>query len=216
MRSRLETDRPERLVDSIDPLDLPKETARLPAWSDRAARAVDYLLTHWTAQHAARRDPAVIAELESSMAGILEETSPPPGFADRWRALYDALEARRRSLADVEPERIVRMRHVEGILEHLREQGPKSQIDLIRELELPVSRARMSQIVSLMETNGLIEVSRHGRETRVSLPASATASSSPTASGASRASASAGRSDIAGAPRPRTTRSLLNPEPRAA
>lgn len=197
MKSPLESERPERLVDTLEPHDLVSEVERLGAWSERATRATDYLLVHWTAQHAARRDAAAIAELESVIGTILDDSRPPSVFAERWRGLYDALEARRRSLAAADPERIRRMRHVAPILEHL-ENGPCSQVDLIRALTLPVSPGRMSQIASLLEANGLVEVTRHGREVRLALPTGVP----PVAPVA----ASTGR--------PRTTRSLLSSEPR--
>jgi hypothetical protein len=160
----LDSQRPERLVDELDVEGLVAAVRKLDGWSERRLGAVDYVLRHWMAQVAARQDARSVAELQSAVGRILELRPPPDPYGHRWRALDDALEARRLTLAARDPERVAGMRHVSVILDHLRQAGPTKQGDLLHRLGLDISISRLSQIVSLMEAHGLVEVERRGRE----------------------------------------------------
>ena len=167
---RLDSQRPERLVNELDTESLIEAVLAIDQWSERRLGAVDYVLSHWTAQMAARQDARSVAELQSVIGQILERRPPPDPYAHRWRALDDALEARRLTLATRDPERVMGMRHVLPILEHLRKEGPTRQGDLLGRLRLGVSVSRLSQIVKVMEANGLVEVEQRGRESFLRLP----------------------------------------------
>jgi len=164
---KLDSARPERLVGELDAEGLLSAVLELDEWSERRLGAVDYVLGHWTAQMAARRDARSVAELQSAIGQILEQRPPPEPYKHRWHAFDDALEARRLTLAARDPERIAEMKHARPILEHLRQEGPTRQGDLIRQVGLDISVSRLSQIVSLMEAHGLVEVERRGRESFV-------------------------------------------------
>lgn len=163
-RSVLDTHRPERLVDELDEDSLLEAVLAVDAWSERTLDTVDYVLRHWTAQFAARQDARSVAALQSMLGTIVERRPPPEPYSHRWRALDDTLEARRLTLAARDPERVTGLKHVGPILDYLREAGPVRQGDLREMLGLGISVSRLSQIVSLMEANGLVEVERRGRE----------------------------------------------------
>lgn len=190
----LDGHRPERLVDELDTGGLLDAVLGIDAWSERRLGAVDYVLRHWTAQFAARNDARSVAELQSLIGHILERRPPPEPYAHRWRALDDALEARRLTLAARDPGRVAGLKHVSRILDHLRDAGPTRQGDLREQLGLDISISRLSQIVSLMEAHGLVEIEQRGRENFVR------------AAGAARPARS---EPHAAPPRERTTRSLL-------
>ena len=161
---KLDSQRPERLVNELDAESLIEAVLAIDRWSERRLGAVDYVISHWTAQMAARQDARSVAELQSVIGQILERRPPPDPYAHRWRALDDALEARRLTLAARDPERVMGMRHVVPILEHIRKKGPTRQGDLLGRLRLGVSVSRLSQIVKVMEAHGLVEVEQRGRE----------------------------------------------------
>ena len=160
----LDTQRPERLVNELDAGGLIAAVLAIDRWSERRLAAVDYVLSHWTAHIAARQDARSVAELQSVIGQILERRSPPDSYGHRWHALDDTLEARRLTLAARDPEHVMGMRHVRSILDHLHNEGPTRQGDLLERLRLGVSVSRLSQIVKVMEAHGLVEVEQRGRE----------------------------------------------------
>ena len=176
---RLDSQRPERLVNELDAESLIEAVLAIDQWSERRLGAVDYVLSHWMAQMAARHDARSVAELQSVIGQILERRPPPDPYAHRWRALDDALEARRLTLTARDPERVMEMRHVLPILEHLRKEGPTSQGDLLGRLRLGVSVSRLSQIVKVMEAHGLIEVEQRGRESFLRAAATSSVDAAP-------------------------------------
>lgn len=200
MASILDTHRPEALLDQLDTAGLVDAALDGTGWSPERLQAVDYILYCWQARFVAGQDARSVAELQAAIGRLLERGLPPAPYADRWRALDDALEARRLTLVARDARHVTGMKHVRRILDHLRDSPGTRQGDLLQQLELGVSVSRLSQIVSLMEANGLIDIAREGRESFLSLSAGATERDRTPAAADARAS---------GAPRERTTRSLL-------
>lgn len=176
----LDRQRPEMLIDSVEPLALAQAVEALDCWGERHLNVVDDVLTNWAAQYIARpADSDGLANLESSIARVLDSPasraagwhgSRPESvsdFAARWRGLLDAVRARQIKVNRRDPERIMALMHVADIKARI-ETGTHKQSDLARQLDL--SPSRLSQVLSLMESNGLIERKSAGREKLLSVP----------------------------------------------
>ena len=166
----LDTERPERLVDELPLEELVREVASIEDWTDNQIETVDYLLTNWTAQYTARTDEESVATLASAIAVICESPSLPEAESHRWGALDAVLESRRLELATRDPARVLGYRHVRAILDHLQQHGACTQAAILENLHLPITRSRLSQIINLMESHGLVTVRGRGRGQLVATP----------------------------------------------
>ena len=184
--TQLDLDRtgPERLLDEAEPEGFAATIEAFDNWTPRRLALVDDVLTGWVAEYIARprdRDGLIAlqgaierilqapASRSESMGGVGETSSAT--YAIRWKGFSDAIEARDITLAEREPERVLHLRHVAEIVEMASESGEISQRDVQARLQL--SPSRLSQVLALMESHGLIERRTAGRDKFVSLPVAA-------------------------------------------
>ena len=176
----LDRTRPEALIDYATPLELARAVETITEWTPRRLTVVDEVLSNWVADTIARpNDEEGLAALESGIARILDapasraaginqvEPDDAPQFAQRWRAFSDAVRARHLKVEERAPERVRGMKHVSTI-ENLIRSGAAKQSEIQSKMQLTPSR--LSQVLSLMESNGLIERRSEGKEKIVSVP----------------------------------------------
>ena len=176
--ANLDQVRPEALIDKFDPIDLARAVEALDAWTPRRIGVVDDVLSNWVPDAIARpNDVEGLAALQSGIlriidasasrkeAGIEHEPATTKDFVQRWNGYADAIAARHLKLEERAPERIRKLKHVAEI-EAMLADGPIEQSDIQRQVSLTPSR--LSQVLSLMESNGMIERESVGKKKRVS------------------------------------------------
>lgn len=140
---------------------------------------LDAYLQHWTLMLLQRlQDPegvqdmlslcAIAADLADGMA-----EAHASAMRQRWSALSDLLEGKRRALQASRREVPVALKHEGTILQRIAqsEGGRVRQQDLATHLQL--SKGRISQILGLMESRGLVTRQRQGQDSWVSQAPSA-------------------------------------------
>ncbi len=173
---------PERLLDESDPGALAAAVEAIDAWTPRRLSLVDDVLTGWVAEFIARpHDREGLIALQSAIERVLharssraesmhEDDQHASTYARRWKAFSDAIEARDITLAERDPNRVRGLRHVADIETMLQSRGEVSQREVQEQLEL--SPSRLSQVLALMESHGLIVRRTAGRERFVARAAS--------------------------------------------
>lgn len=154
---------PEWLVDSAAPPVLLAAARRAKRWDDAVAATLDHVLCQWTRNACARHDDRDgLLDLHDTVGRFIDiarERRVP--LAARWQVLLDLLEAHRIVLAARDPERVRRRAHVDRILAKLAGGGEVEQKALRAALDL--SESRLAQLLSLMETHGLVARRKQGR-----------------------------------------------------
>lgn len=163
------------LIDKSTPQQLSATIRRLKEWDARALDCANRMLTVWTQAAIARpNDQQGIAELQRLIHHALHPLAatpvPPESYQARWQGFSDLLEARRLELAHADPAALLRRRNVKEILDAIAVAGGTLEQARIAE-QLDVSAGRVTQLVSLMESHGLLTRQRHGRDNRLSTTA---------------------------------------------
>lgn len=159
--------RSDLLADRGDPADVIAELVAVDALSVKQRESLDYALGYWVLEALQRPNDADSLVLLDKLATFAQQRSAGDAqFSARLAALRDLLENKRLSLAKRRNQPSRQLLHAQAILDHL--QGGKSvrQVDLAQELE--VSPGRVSQILAVMEQDGLITRERRGQESWVS------------------------------------------------
>lgn len=147
------------------------------AWTERALQTVDQVLVTWTATAAARPDDVEgIAELQRLIDYARHRSANletlPAASEHRWHALTDVLESRRLAIEGRDASRILRRNHVRTILAQIG--SGTTQPNLAAALQqhgIDISAGRLSQLLGLLESHGLLQRRRDGRENRLTLTA---------------------------------------------
>lgn len=166
----LHTDDPARLAAVATAPELAKAARRLDIWDERAASAADRILIVLAMRACARHgDREEIGEVQRAITQLTRQaksaTTLPEHFRARWQAFADLLEARRLQLAGAAPESLLGRRHVTEILLAAVAAGNGLRQNEVRQhLEAEITPGRISQLLSLMESHGLIERTRSGRD----------------------------------------------------
>ncbi|MBL8470926.1 MAG: helix-turn-helix transcriptional regulator [Rhodocyclaceae bacterium] len=170
---------PGRLVASSSPEEVVDALRQLGAedpWPDWSLRLLDRLFIVWSAAAIARHsDEQGIAELQSALAYACTRArnaaTLPESWRARWQAASDMLESRRQGLQGRDPDLILGRKHVQTLLGMLGAQET-AQSDLAAALSgqgVDITPGRLSQLLSLMESHGLLEKRKDGRENRLKL-----------------------------------------------
>ena len=186
----LDTLRAETLIDNADPVRLAQSIEALDAWTSRRLMVVDDVLTNWVADCIARpNDSEGLANLESCIARALDspatraaglrdaQPQAASDFVQRWRGFAEAVRSRHMKIDQRAPERIRTLKHVAEI-ESMLLDGTMEQSEI--QLKVSLTPSRLSQVLSLMESNGLIERRSVGKKKLVSLPSRAPQATLPT------------------------------------
>lgn len=187
----LDKQRPEAIIDSAEPLDLARAVEALDAWTPRHLLVIDDVLANWVPDTIARpNDAEGLVNLESAIARILDsaaaraaglrdlEAGSAADFAQRWRGFADTVRARHMTLEARAPERIRQLKHVSDI-EASVIAGTFKQSDIQKQTGL--SASRLSQVLTLMESNGMLERQSVGKERHLSIPQRVSPRTAPTA-----------------------------------
>lgn len=155
-----------RQQDTLSPPELPK---------------LDAYLQHWTLMLLQRpQDPQgvqdllslaeIAADLAAGLAGAEDSA-----MQQRWGAFEDLLEGKRSALQASRRAAPVELKHQGAIVQRIAqsEGGRVRQLELTEHLKL--SKGRISQILGLMESRGLVTRQRQGQDSWVSLATSGSA-----------------------------------------
>lgn len=149
---------------------LAQAVRQIEAWDDTVLTNADRILVTLTMQACIRRnDSEGIGDIQRTITRITRGTGPgaalPSRFRERWSAFADLLEARRLQLAGAAPAEQLERKHVPEILRAaIAAKGRLLQREIATSVCNGVTAGRISQLLGLMESHGLIERIRHGRD----------------------------------------------------
>lgn len=167
-------DDPERLIDEGDPKSLFRAAEKLPQWTARALEITELALYDWAnaalAKPGRRQGLPELHSLIQRLQVIHPADEQPAELAVatrylRWDGLAQLIETRVHGLDHHLPEEVERRTHMPELKQALVDADPvrgASAADLLATLGL--SKSRLSQLLALAETAGLVErVRRDGR-----------------------------------------------------
>ncbi|CAK0738231.1 conserved hypothetical protein [Gammaproteobacteria bacterium] len=170
------TDDPERMVES-QPEDLFQAVRTLSCWNQRALAIAELAIFGWASIALTQsRDREKLAEIHALIQRLqvihpVENQPPELEVATRylrWDGMAQLLETRAHSLDYHRPEEVEQRTHMPALKQALAAADPTQGIrtqELLGKLDL--SKARLSQLLTLAEAAGLIERMKQGRELRV-------------------------------------------------
>jgi DNA-binding MarR family transcriptional regulator len=171
--------RPDQLAEKHDPAELHAELRSLRGRPLTAAQAetLDYALAHWVMQAVARPTDAEGVALLDTVCALASRRAAPEAepHVPRWEAFRSLLENKRLAIEGQATGRAKRLLQYEPIRALLAERGPMKQIELAA--ELGISTARVSQVLAVIEEDGLVQRRRSGRDVWVELAQAALAPS---------------------------------------
>lgn len=156
--------------------DLHKAIRELDHWDQQALGMANMLITVWSARAIANpNNREGISELQRLIHYALEKaqssTSLPEEFRYRWLQASDMLESRRLNLAHADPAAQLQRRHVPDILDFLNERKSNEVGQSEIEKLLDLSAGRITQLVGSLESCGLVNKRKQGREIFLELTA---------------------------------------------
>ena len=160
------------IADAVTPRDLLRVAKTHEQWTNAHLRTLDHVLCQWTEVACARQsDRTGLSELQGVTGRLTElatgraTSMDVSGFVERWQAFRDVLETHRITLAARDPEAVMRRKHVPELMKFLATLNECEQ-GALRE-HLAISEARLAQLLSLVESHGLIERRKEGRINKV-------------------------------------------------
>ncbi|MBL8446945.1 MAG: MarR family transcriptional regulator [Zoogloeaceae bacterium] len=175
----LRSDEPAHLATFASAQELVQASRALEAWDDTTAGNADLILVVLATRACARKgDREEIGAVQRAITNLTSQARAaatlPPEYRARWLGFADILEARRLQLAAAAPDALLSRRHVPEILQlAIETHGGLKQSEISERLGAKVSPGRISQLLTLMESHGLIERTRTGRDNLVKAPESA-------------------------------------------
>jgi len=160
---------PERLAEEAS-LDQLLQTAKsIEKWEERHAEVLDYIYRQRLIRLLTRRSStddlsALNEHLERMLHPRRLEAMQHLGrpYGERWAAYKDILESRLASLRSRAPQQVLKMAHVEQILDLLLSGRATKQSEIQKILDL--KKANLTRVLNVMEANELIERRTEGRE----------------------------------------------------
>jgi DNA-binding MarR family transcriptional regulator len=156
--------------------DLHKAIRDLDHWDQQALGMANMLITVWSARAIANpNNREGISELQRLIHYALEKAqssaSLPEEFRYRWVQASEMLESRRLNLAHADPAAQLQRRHVPDILDFLNERNSSEVGQSELEKLLDLSAGRITQLVGSLESCGLVNKRKQGREIFLELTA---------------------------------------------
>jgi len=159
---------PEKLAEEAN-LDQLLQTAKsIERWEERHAEVLDYIyrqrLIGLLVRRSSEDDLSALNEHLRRMTHprrleAMQHLSRP--YGDRWAAYNDILESRLASLRSGAPQQVIKMAHVEEILDLLLSGRATKQAEIMQALRL--RPANLTRVLNVMEANELIERRTEGR-----------------------------------------------------
>ncbi len=145
-------------------------------WTPRLAQNIDYAYRYRLVILLVQRAPvedlvvfhASIRQVATLISRAEDDGKIGDGWATRWRAFADVIDARIANLRTQTPQRVLERTHVSEILHAIRtrQEGiPQSELRAL----LGISKSNLSRVLNLMEANELIKRSILGRENLIQL-----------------------------------------------
>jgi DNA primase len=160
---------PEKLAEEAN-LDQLLQTAKsIERWEERHAEVLDYIYRHQLIRLLVRRSSVDdLSALNEHLARMrhprrleaMQDLERP--YGERWAAYQDILESRLAALRSGAPQQVLKMAHVEQILDLLLS-GRATKLAEIKEA-LGLKSANLTRVLNVMEANELIERRTEGRE----------------------------------------------------
>lgn len=154
--------RPDLLADRGDPADVLAEVAEQEQLSPSQRESLDYALGYWVLQALQRPGDTESLVLLDKLAAFAQLRSDgDTKFNDRLAALRDLLENKRLSATKRASQPSRQLHHAQAILSLLESDSRILQADLAKRLQ--ISPGRVSQILAVMEQDGLLARERVGQ-----------------------------------------------------
>ncbi|NNC06145.1 hypothetical protein HJC10_25215 [Corallococcus exiguus] len=153
------------------------------AWGGRSADVLDRVYRQRLLRILSQRDAEQeLAELQDHLERVAgrvrrhtqnsETAKLGEGWAARWHAFADLVDARRAAIASQDPKRVLERTHVSEILKLVRAgevRDPNGVPQALLRSELGLKKANLTRILNVMEANELIERRGTGRENLIRL-----------------------------------------------
>ncbi len=160
---------PEKLAEEANLDQLLQTVKSIEKWEERHAEVLDYVyrqrLIRLLVRRSSEDDLSALNEhlecmLHPRRLEAMQHLSRP--YSDRWAAYKDILESRLASLRSRAPQQVLKMAHVEQILDLLLSGRASKQADIKEAFRL--RPANLTRVLNIMEANDLIERRTEGRE----------------------------------------------------
>jgi len=154
--------RADLLANQGDPAELLPELAALDRLSAEQREALDYALGYWVLQVLQRpADTDSLVLLDRLVAYAQQRSDGDALFVAKLSALRDLLENKRLAVATRANQPSRQLHHAQTILSLLQSENRIPQADMAKHLQ--ISPGRVSQILAVMEQDGLIARERVGQ-----------------------------------------------------
>lgn len=163
---------PERLAEEVSLGRLLQTAKSIDKWEERQAEVLDYIYRQrliWLL--VGRSSEGELSALYEHLQRMLHPRRLNAmqhlgkSYGDRWSAYRDILESRLASLASDAPQEVLKMAHVEQILDLVLSGRATNQTGLRRARGLKA--ANLVRVLKIMEANELIERRKVGRENAI-------------------------------------------------